>query len=373
LAVGGFGSLTGGYALADMPGSLILLAAVVVGAGVFLTSRAARKRKVALFDVALRMGFRFEQKVPDAELESLGPFHLFERGHGRRAENMMRGKSGDAEVVLLDYRYTTGAGKSSQTHAQTVAIFSGAAAAVSPDFTLGPEHWWDKIGQILGEQDIGFTANEEFSKHYLLRGPNEAAIRSAFGAEALGFFAQDQGWSVESAAGALAVFRANTLSAPEAFQQFLAEAVAVRQALVAPRNAPAPRPPEAQAAAAVVRPSPRAGIDDIRDVLSDFDAHLQDVGQRVASGQHPTGEDARELTFFLGKLRLLLKPDDEDHTKLLAAAEKALAKSRTLTKESADAFAAASLELEQLGQLVLRKEGDRISEPQPPPTTGMAG
>jgi hypothetical protein len=373
LAVGGFGSLTGGYTVADMPWSQILLAAVVLGAGAFLTSRAARKRKVALFDVALRMGFGFEQKVSDAELESLGPVHLFERGHGRSAENMMRGKSRDAEVVLLDYRYTTGGGKSSHTHSQTLAIFSGAAAAMLPDFTLGPEHWWDRIGLVLGEQDIGFTANAEFSKHYLLRGPNEATIRSAFGAEALGFFAQNQGWSVESAAGALAVFRTDTLCTPEAFQPFLAEVAAVRQALVAPQTAPTPRPPDTQVAAAVVRQSPRAWVNDVRDVLSDFDAHLQDVGQRVASGQHPTGEDVRELAFFVAKLELLLNPTDEDHTKLLAAAEKALAESRTLTKDSADAFAAASLDLQQLGQLVLRKEGDTINDPRLPPRTGMAG
>jgi hypothetical protein len=208
------------------------LAVVGVGVGFYVAYLGEKKRTAALFDVALRMGLTFEAKVSDEEAATLGSFHLFQRGHARKGKNLMRGKAGGAEVVVLDYQYTTGGGKNSQTFRQTVAIFPGVATAGRPDFTLGPEHWWSKIGALFGQKDINFEASEGFSKHYLLKGPDEAAIRALFGAEALGFFAQHQGWSVESAAGALAVYRGNKRCRPEEFQPFLAETAAVRRALV---------------------------------------------------------------------------------------------------------------------------------------------
>jgi hypothetical protein len=212
----------------------LFLGATVVVVGIVLYAAIVREkqRTAALADVALRMGFNFEGKVPNDRLTTLGAFHLFKRGHRQRARNLMRGKSGDGEVAVLDYQYTTGGGKSSHTHNQTVAVFPGAAAAVLPEFTLAPEHWWDRIGQIFGYQDIGFEASPEFSNHYLLRGQDETAIRAAFGANILGFFGQNLGWSVESAGGALAVYRGDKRCKPEQMQPFIAEAAAVRRALV---------------------------------------------------------------------------------------------------------------------------------------------
>ena len=85
---------------------------------------------------------------------------------------------------------------------------------------------------MFGYQDIDFEASEEFSRHYLMRGPDERAIRAAFGAEAIGFFAQNPGWSVESFGGSLAVYRTARRCKPEEIQPFLAEAASVLRALV---------------------------------------------------------------------------------------------------------------------------------------------
>ncbi len=206
--------------------------AALTGAILYFVWLAEKKRTAALFDVALRMGFNFESKVSNETAATLGTFHLFRIGHGRKGKNLMRGKSSGAEVAVLDYQYTVGGGKNSHTYRQTVAIYPPAGAAALPDFTLGPEHWWDKIGEVFGPKDIDFEASEEFSKHYLLKGPDEAAIRALFGAEALGFFAQHQGWSVEAAGGALAVYHSARRAKPEEMQPFLAETDAVRRTLV---------------------------------------------------------------------------------------------------------------------------------------------
>ena len=206
---------------------------VAVGIGVYAASIGEKKRTAALFDVATRMGFTFEPKVSNETAATLGSFHLFKRGRSRKGKNLMRGKSDGADAIVLDYQYTTGGGNSSHTHNQTVVLYPGAATdGRLPEFTLGPEHWWDKIGQVFGYQDIDFESSEEFSKHYLLRGPDESAVRAAFGTNVLGFFAQSQGWSVESAGGSLAIYRAEKRAKPEEMQPFLAETAAVRRALV---------------------------------------------------------------------------------------------------------------------------------------------
>jgi hypothetical protein len=206
--------------------------AVTIGVGAYFAWLNEKKRTAALADVALRLGFSFEPKVSNEEAATLGSFHLFKIGRGRRGKNLMRGKSDGAEAIVLDYQYTTGSGKNSHTYSQTVAIYPGeAGAAALPDFTLGPEHWWDRVGEIFGHHDINFEASPEFSKNYLLKGPDEAAIRTLFGAEPLGFFAQHQGWSVEAAAGSLVVYHSGRRAKPEEMQPFLADTAAVRRAL----------------------------------------------------------------------------------------------------------------------------------------------
>lgn len=206
---------------------------VAVGVGFYLAYLGEKKRTAALADIALRLGFNFEAKVSNETAATLGSFHLFQRGHARKGKNLMRGKSGDSAVIVLDYQYTTGGGKNSHTHNQTVVLYPAAGTEGRlPEFTLGPEHWWDRIGQVFGYQDIDFESSEEFSKDYLLRGPDESAIRAAFGTNVLGFFAQNQGWSVESAGGSLAIYRAEKRCKPEEFQPFVAETAAIRRALV---------------------------------------------------------------------------------------------------------------------------------------------
>ncbi len=210
-------------------GAVILTIAI----GGYFGYQAEKKRTAALFDVATRTGFTFEAKVSDEEAATLGSFHLFRVGHSRRGKNLMRGRSGTADAVILDYQYTVGGGKNSHTYSQTVAIYPRSTDAASPpDFTLGPEHWWNKIGEVFGHKDINFEASEEFSKHYLLKGPDEAAIRALFGAEPLGFFAQHEGWSVEACGGSLLVYHLSQRAKPEEMQAFLADTAAVRRALV---------------------------------------------------------------------------------------------------------------------------------------------
>ena len=199
--------------------------------GIFVVSQQMEKQRTeALAAAAQAMGFAFEPAGDLAVMKGFGDLPLYDRGHSKRVRNVMSGKAGDRDVKLFDYRYTTGSGKNSHTWSQTVAMFPQGATGL-PDFLLAPENIFHKIGQAFGYQDIDFDSSPDFSSHYLLRGPDEMAIRSAFGAEALAYFGQERGWHVEVAGGNVGVYRSDKRCKPEELAAFREQVSAVLRAV----------------------------------------------------------------------------------------------------------------------------------------------
>jgi hypothetical protein len=90
------------------------------------------------------MKFTFSPEDGPALRGRLAGFHLFSQGRSRKIRNVLRGRAGDTDVLMLDYRYTTGSGKNSHTWEQTVMVFESAGAHF-PDFSLRPEHIFHKL------------------------------------------------------------------------------------------------------------------------------------------------------------------------------------------------------------------------------------
>jgi len=197
---------------------------------ILILRRSQKKRVEALRLACDSMGFAFEEKGDLEEMKSRGDLPLYGHGHTRRVTNVMTGRAGDQEVKLFDYQYTTGGGKESHTWRQTVALFPGGGQRL-PDFVLGPENVFHKIGQAFGYQDIDFDSNPVFSSRYLLRGRDDYSIRSAFSPDALSFFEQHQGWHVEVQGGTVGIYRAGKRCAPENLAMFLEDARAVLHVL----------------------------------------------------------------------------------------------------------------------------------------------
>jgi hypothetical protein len=192
----------------------------LIGGILAVSSRMEQQRTEALAAASQTMGFAFE---PDGDLEVLmgfGDLPLYGRGHSKKVKNVMTGQAGDRDVKLFDYKYTTGGGKDSHTWSQTVALFPKAGEGL-PDLLLAPENVFHKIGAAFGYQDIDFDTSPDFSSHYLLRGPDEMAIRSAFSADALNFFGQQRGWHVEVASGNVGVYRSGKRCKPDDLRTFL--------------------------------------------------------------------------------------------------------------------------------------------------------
>jgi hypothetical protein len=149
-------------------------------------------------------------------------FPLFKHGGARRVRDVMRARRVNGEDLVFEFRYTVSSGKSSHTVEQTVAAFTRHGARL-PSFHLYPENVFSKLGALLGGQDIDFDSNETFSKSYVLKGEDPNAVRAFFERQAVGYFADRPGWTVEGAGECLIVFRASRREKPDQLREWLDE------------------------------------------------------------------------------------------------------------------------------------------------------
>lgn len=187
---------------------------------IFIMQAGARKRAKAVESAAISMGFTYEGDGKNLSGQiGKAPVHLFSMGHSKVINNVLRGPSG---LVIFDYQYTTGGGRYSNTQYQTVAAFTYPAASI-PTFQLGPEHWYHKVGNIVGFQLIRFDSNPSFTKRFLLRGPNESAIRSFFVPPLLSYFEslpEKPSWCIEATGPLLLLYVSGHRAKPEMLRDF---------------------------------------------------------------------------------------------------------------------------------------------------------
>lgn len=215
-----------------MPPALVLFVglSVLIIVVVIVTWRKERKRTEALRRVAEAAGLTFAPKTGVADTRSLGDVQLFARGHSKQVTNLMTGRLGDQHVVVFDYLYTIGSGKSRSTTMQSVVVLPSAKDSL-PDLQMAPENPLIKLLEAFGYQDIDIESAPEFSRRYILRGADEAAIRAALYPRATSYFAEHEGWTVEAQSGTVGIYRADSRPKPEDMLRFIAEACAAARSL----------------------------------------------------------------------------------------------------------------------------------------------
>jgi hypothetical protein len=166
------------------PVIVIAVAAVVVAVTLFTTVRVlAARRREALRQAALAIGFEFEPEQPDLTAELAG---LRTLSHGRSHElrNALRGQRGDVGVVLVDHRWVTGSGKNRSVHVRSLAVLRRPRLEL-PHFFMRPQvAVVDAIGALLGGKDINFADDPEFSRAFVLQAEDEATVGALFGPSA---------------------------------------------------------------------------------------------------------------------------------------------------------------------------------------------
>jgi hypothetical protein len=204
-----------------------VLIAVIAGIA-YLAWQMEKKRREALRQVAENLGFSFSPEAAELSSAEFARRHLFTLGRDRRATNLLRGQLDHEEALVFDYRFTTGAGKSRTVHRRTVAAVSLGKRAGLPGFELRPEGILDKIGSALGYQDIDFPEHPGFSKHFLLRGQDESAVREVFDDTVIEAVENLKGICIEGGGAWLVIYRAGRRVKPQRIGDFMEEVRSLR-------------------------------------------------------------------------------------------------------------------------------------------------
>lgn len=206
------------------------IALLIVGAIVW-SYIAENKRREALQLAAEELGLTY-LKDGDPRLMGVAErFTVCSTGRSRKMYNLIQGETDELTIAIFDFRYTTGGGKNSTTHVQTIVMLRSNKLE-NPPFTMRPEGFFDRIGGMLGFDDIDFESHPKFSDSFVLKSPDEEATREFFNASLLEFFEGRLGISVEANSGAMIFYRPRVRSKPAELKTLFAEAYEVFGAMV---------------------------------------------------------------------------------------------------------------------------------------------
>lgn len=143
------------------------VAAILISA--YFSDKKRKKRVNDLKEWASRQGFSFSE-APQPDFLEASSFDICNRGHSRYAYNVMRGAYQKLPVTAFDYHYaiTTHTKKGNRT---THYYFTGILFKLDyscPKMLIRPEGFFDKVGEMLGMDDIDFES-AEFSKKVFVK------------------------------------------------------------------------------------------------------------------------------------------------------------------------------------------------------------
>ena len=173
-----------------------------------LSLYAAKKRREALEAMAAEWGLEFIAKGDGSLRHRLDRLPLFDKGRGRKTRNIIESQGRDPQICIFDYQYTTGSGKNSKTHHQTVFAFIAQSGSLPGQFFIGPESFFHGIGEYFGMQDIDLDEYPVFSKKFVLRGNDEAAARGMISDALVDLLLTERNLTIEADGELLIVYRA---------------------------------------------------------------------------------------------------------------------------------------------------------------------
>lgn len=214
-----------------IPIVMMAIVAIWIVGGIFHSLFANKKRRASIKELADELGLNWSEDATSQHLSRHSGFNLFNRGRARKMKNLIEGVTDEVQIGIFDYQFTTGHGKQTRTHRQTIASLTSPQLNC-PEFTMRPEGILDRVGGMLGFQDIDFDSHPSFSKSFVLKGPNEEAIRSFFQPAMLEFFETQSNISVEGYGNTMCFYRAGKIVKPDHIKDLLGDAYNVFGCLV---------------------------------------------------------------------------------------------------------------------------------------------
>lgn len=204
---------------------------------------ADKRRSKKIQAIATRLGFPFRREATEADRMLIAGSHIANTGHGHTTSNVLEvSQSEELRMSLFDYSYTVGYGKSRQHYHQTITRMQSPVLNL-PAFFLFPETFFSKVGKLFGGADINFAESPQFSKKYILRGADEAAIRALFTPALRQFFESQLPFTVEAAGTTVFVYRTSQRAKPEQLEGYIAAGKQVLAQLFEAQNSRPSGPP----------------------------------------------------------------------------------------------------------------------------------
>ena len=176
-------------------------------------------RTLDLENAARLLGFEYLGGMPAREADELGALPFLRGPRGAHASNYLRQREGKETLALFDLAYGHGDG----VHQETIATLESPALAL-PGFAVRPERAIERLIPLIGHGDIDFDGNPVFSRRYLLRGVDEAAVRALFTRERLAAFEGVEPCAVAGLGKRLIYFEPDRLMWPGALDVFIVRA-----------------------------------------------------------------------------------------------------------------------------------------------------
>ncbi|MEM6844304.1 MAG: solute carrier family 23 protein [Bacteroidota bacterium] len=170
------------------------------------------RRQIELKQMASSNGWGYDPEIT-WEIADLNRFLFFKSRPAEYISNQISGEYKKLEVrwkigdVSLDDAFV-----SFETYRITVEVLS--LPFVLPVFSLEEESFLDRISVIAAQQDIDFNEYRNFSRKFLLQGPDEEGIRGLFTAKLIHFLEKSDIYHLESNGKELLIFRHLRIASP---------------------------------------------------------------------------------------------------------------------------------------------------------------
>ncbi|MBX3423269.1 MAG: hypothetical protein KF752_17055 [Pirellulaceae bacterium] len=192
-------------------------------------NRSNLKRQQQFTQAATDLGLSYFEALSLDQVDSLSTFKLMNYGSSRLSSNVIRADTEQLSLTLFDYHYTSGSGKNRRTVRQTVAWVASPTLKL-PEFRLSPEGLLDRLGDLLFKSDIDFQDDPEFSKRFLLTGPDQPAIGQFFDASRRRVLLNINLPTIEARPGAFIFYRPGQQVGPQDLKKLMSEAYCLYQA-----------------------------------------------------------------------------------------------------------------------------------------------
>jgi hypothetical protein len=124
----------------------------------------------------------------------------------------MTGQFEGFQINMFDYQYSTGSGRSRETHELSIVAFDTDMLFV--ELFIRPENMMDKVAATMGFDDINFES-DEFNRAIYVKSQDKKFAYDVITTTMMEFLLANQGWSIQMRGRTVIVYNGQLLSADE--------------------------------------------------------------------------------------------------------------------------------------------------------------